>query len=163
MIGIDLYVCTDDDNKLNKTNLSGNISMAGVFRSEVSIMTPVFQIETSTNISAYNYAYIQDFGRYYFITNITAVRNNIWQLSLKCDVLMSYKTALASVPVIAARAENGYNQMLQDGERATYKDTRIQTYNFPRSLDANGCKYYLVLTGGTDTFVPTGGATNGNN
>lgn len=157
MIGINLYVCTDENNRLNKTSLSGNIAMSGTFRSDVSVMSPVFQMETSTNISAYNYAYIPDFGRYYFITDIKAVRNNLWELSLKCDVLMTYRTALNDVPIIAGRAENGYNQMLQDGERATYKDTRIQTYNFPRSLDANGRKYYLVLTGGTDTFIPTGG------
>lgn len=156
MTGINLYICNDDDNKLNKTNLSGNIAMSGNFRAEVSILSPVFQIESSTNISGYNYAYIPDFGRYYFIKDIKAVRTNLWELSLAVDVLMSYKDDLANIPVIAGRAESGYNQMLKDGERATYQDTRTQTYNFPRSLDANGRKYYLVLTGGTETILGGG-------
>ena len=163
MIGINLYVCTDENNRLNKTSLSGNIAMSGTFRSDVSVMTPVFQMETSTNIAAYNYAYIPDFGRYYFITDIKAVRNNLWELSLTCDVLMTYRTALLDVPVIASRSEKNFNQMLKDGERLTYQDTRIQTYNFPRSLDANGRKYYLVLAGGNETILEQSGVANNGN
>ena len=154
---ISLFVCTDENERINKTNLSGQKDYIGIFRNEVNVMTPVFPIETTDNLSGYNYAYIAEFHRYYYIKSIKAVRNGLWELSLAVDVLMTYKTSLANVPIIAARAENGFNQMLTDKERATYQDKRTQTYNFPRSLDANGRKYYLVLTGGTDTFIPTNG------
>lgn len=156
MASIDLYVCTDENNRLNKANLSNSIQLSGYFRDEVSVMDPVVKIETSTNISGYNYAYISDFGRYYFIKNIKAVRTGLWELTLSVDVLMTYQSYLRDIPVIASRAENGYNQMLKDDQRATYEDTRTQTYNFPRSLDANGRKYYLVLTGGTETILGGG-------
>lgn len=157
MASINLYICSDENNKITKNNLSGLKQYTGVFRDEVNVMTPVFQIETTDNLSGYNYAYIDDFSRYYYIKEIKAVRNGLWELSLAVDVLMTYKTELADVKIIAARSEVNFNQMLTDSERATYQDKRTQTYNFPRSLDANGNKYYLVLTGGTDTFIPTNG------
>lgn len=157
MANISLYICTDENERINKTNLSAQKDYPGVFRNEVNVMTPVFQISTTDNLSGYNYAYIDDFSRYYYIKEIKAVRNGLWELSLAVDVLMTYKTSLADVPIIAARAENGFNQMLTDEERGTYQDTRTQTYNFPRSLNANGFKYYLVLTGGSQTLV--GGGT----
>lgn len=157
MANISLYICTDENERINKTNLSAQKDYSGYFRDEINVMTPVFQIETTDNLSGYNYANISDFGRYYFVKAIKAVRNGLWELSLAVDVLMTYRTALADVKIIAARSEVNFNQMLTDKERATYQDKRTQTYNFPRSLDANGNKYYLVLTGGTDTFIPTNG------
>lgn len=159
MASISLFICTDENERINKTNLSGQKDYIGVFRDEVNVMTPVFQIESTDNISGYNYAYIQDFNRYYYIKSIKAVRYGLWELSLAVDVLMTYRTALANVKIIAARSEVNFNQMLTDKERATYQDKRTQTYNFPRSLDANGNKYYLVLTGGTDTFIPSNGGS----
>ena len=61
----------------------------GVFKEETDILNPTILIETDTFITS-NYAYIQSYNRYYFITDITCVRKNLYRLSLKVDVLKTW-------------------------------------------------------------------------
>ena len=39
----------------------------------------------------FNYMYIDKFKRYYFIEDVEVFPNKIYKLTLKCDVLMSFK------------------------------------------------------------------------
>lgn len=134
MASIDLYNCGDENNKITKSNLTGVIQLTGTFRSEVSVTNPVVQIETSTNISGYNYAFISDFGRYYFITDIKAVRNGLWELSLKVDVLMTYHTEILALSAVIRRNENLFNLYLNDNQYQTLNYSRIQTKLFPNGF-----------------------------
>ena len=61
-----------------------------------------------------NYAKIDEFNRYYFISDIVSVRTNLWRLSLNCDVLMSYKKPLLELNALIARNEFTYNDLIED-------------------------------------------------
>lgn len=86
------YNIADNPLKLNKTlgvSLEKNIKLLKV----TSYLTLDFVL---TNYENENYVYIPDFGRYYFITDIEIKNNGLFRISLKEDVLMSYKDVLTN-------------------------------------------------------------------
>ena len=87
-----LYNTADAPNVLNKT-LTVVSEHDITLKSTTDISAPVIQInDTRTNLdSIANYAYIQEFDRYYFITGMTTMSKQIWALSLAVDVLESFK------------------------------------------------------------------------
>lgn len=60
------------------------------FKDEVNIYNPTIVLKYDDLID-FNYIYINTFKRYYFIEDIKAFPNKIYSLTLKCDVLMSFK------------------------------------------------------------------------
>lgn len=153
MASINLYICSDENNKITKNNLSGLKQYTGVFRDEVNVMTPVFQIETIDNLSGYNYAYIADFGRYYFVKDIKAVRNGLWEFSLSVDVLMSYAAGILALPAVIRRNENLFNLYLNDSNYMTLNYSRIQTKAFPHGF---GDWNFILTTTGSPTGAKQG-------
>jgi len=154
LASINLYICSDENNKITKSNLSGLKQYTGVFRDEINVMTPVFQIETTDNLSGYNYAYIADFGRYYFVKDIKAVRNGLWEFSLAVDVLMSYAAGILALPAVIRRNAGLFNMYLNDSNYMTLNYSRIQTKEFPHGFG----DWNFVLT-----TVGKGGNNQGGN
>lgn len=86
---IKFYSITAKRNVLNKT-LGTSTDLTGTLRDPCSLIDPDVLIESAT-VPAFNYAYIQDFGRYYFVTSIVAEQYNLFRVRMHVDVLMSYK------------------------------------------------------------------------
>lgn len=67
-----------------------------------------------TQVLSANYIHIPEFNRFYFITNITSIKNNLWQIDCKCDVLMSYAAEIRDLHAIVERQENVFNKYIPD-------------------------------------------------
>lgn len=81
-----------------------------------SIFFPIIKLNRGADTSsapAFNYCRINDFGRYYWITNWTW-ENGLWFASLKCDVLASFKSTIGSTSLYALRASNSYDGSIPD-------------------------------------------------
>ena len=102
-----LYKSLDEKNRIRKT-LTGELVLNGALRDNSSVIKPTILIQTDP--LDYNYAYIPEFGRYYYITNITAFRKNAWLIDLKCDVLMSYADDIYKLRVLIDREETQSQQ-----------------------------------------------------
>ena len=63
-----------------------------------------------------NYVYIPEFNRYYFINDIVSIRQNLWQITLSVDVLMSYKNQILETNAFVARNQNKFNKDIIDNE-----------------------------------------------
>lgn len=100
---IKLYKTKSERIRIKKV-LENELNLNGSLKDQSSIITPVFVLET--NPIGYNYCYIPAFGRYYYITNIIAIRKHLFQLQLKCDVLMTYQTEIYSLQALIDREEN---------------------------------------------------------
>ena len=100
---IALCVNLSEKNKIGK-NLSSMNIFVGTLKEETSIINPVVLMELE-NPALYNYAYIPEFNRYYFITDMVAVRNGLWRVSMHVDVLESFKTSLMNIDVILSDSE----------------------------------------------------------
>lgn len=129
-----LYANSSEYAALDK-ELEQVISLSGILREESSIIDPVITVEDLDDfITQINYAYIPEFGRYYFITNIESVRNHLWRLSLHVDVLHTYATAIRGNSAIIERNENEYDLQINDGLFQTRQNPRIAQYPFPGSF-----------------------------
>ena len=91
-------------------------------------------------MSSYNYCYIPEFKRYYFIDEIVSVKNGIWRVSLHVDVLESFKAYYMNLNCVIDKQESleKTNTMFNDGTFATTEETFNEIITFPnRAGDAS--------------------------
>ena len=67
----------------------------------------------------YTYAKIQEFNRYYWVSNWTWA-NGLWIATLTCDVLASFKTDIGSSYQYILRSASDYNSDIADNKYITY-------------------------------------------
>jgi len=160
---ITLYNNYGENNNINK-HLVKIIDLEGYLREQTSLVNPQIMIElhpdqygfikddTGTyvtfndnikitwdsfiyqNVLSANYVYIPDFNRYYFINDITSVRQNLWRLSLHVDVLMSYKKEILNTKAFISRNEFIYNDKLVD-ELRDYEYIKDIKYHDIENID----------------------------
>jgi len=88
-MNVKVYNTESSVNTINKDiNFIADIDVK--FKDEVNIYNPNIVLKYDDLID-FNYIYINKFRRYYFIEDIEVFPNKIYSLSLKCDVLMSFK------------------------------------------------------------------------
>lgn len=87
--------------KLNSTKdpvnhvADAQVNVEGHFRIPTSVTNPVIELSENNNVNfyEYNYVYIQEFKRFYFIGNM-ATYQNIWSMYLKEDLLATYHDSI---------------------------------------------------------------------
>lgn len=140
-----LYKTTNANNDLNKT-ISDKVELVGALRDASSIIAPSILIQS--NPIGYNYAYIPEFGRYYYIKNITAFRKGAYIVDLKCDVLMSFKDEILEMSGIVSRLTTGSPYVQRDVLcKVTETHKRI---DFPTTPFTRNGTYILIAKGGVD-------------
>ena len=152
-MNITLYTVADDPIVADKTLGTGS-QMTGTFRASVDVLTPTFTIDASLYSANYNYAYLPDFGRYYYITKKRHVTTDLLELSLRVDVRKSFLTELRANKGILTRQENNYDMYLPDPSIPTSSKKALNIMKFPYtpfikgSIDTNRPIIMLVLGGG---------------
>ena len=144
-MNLNIGVNSSPDNKLDKS-FTVALSLTGTMREESSVIDPVITVATGSSITGCNYAYIEEFGRYYFIRNISSIRNGVWELQLHVDVLSTYKAAIRTQTAVVKRQERNYNLYLDDGIFKTYQNPFIVTKAFPSGF--HNASFILAVAGG---------------
>ena len=112
-----------------------------------SIIEPRFVLEMSTPPMAaatkYNYCYVPDFHRFYFIEN-WETRRNLWICTCKCDVLASYRTAILTSSQYVLRSASSYDLRIIDTiyptkTQPTYQEDETQNAIYNLANGANEC------------------------
>ena len=143
---IKFYYNSSEKNKINKF-LSRELTMDGNLRDECSVINPTILVEHS-NLSNYNYVYIPEFKRYYFITEMTIVRNNLWRISLKVDVLESFKFNILNLSCIVDKQQyENYGNNIDDGSYINKADSFVEIANYPNGFNSSG--EFILITAGT--------------
>lgn len=144
---ISLFKTASENNRVVKT-LTDEKQLSGELRNQTSVLNPSIIIESSDNISTYNFAYISEFGRYYYITDIMSIRTNCWVVSMRCDVLMSYKDEIRSMNVILNNTqETGLSNYLSSPNWVNLVKTKTDIKTFPKGLSNEG-EFILITAGG---------------
>jgi hypothetical protein len=145
-MNIKLYYNTSDNRYINKT-LSLELSINGNLKNETSLLSPIITIKSDA-VLRYNYAYIPEFKRYYYITGIENVRNEVWRLYLQVDPLMSFKADILSLKVVVNKQSDSSNgdEYIDDGSLVTDNQIFKNVYNFPNGFNDNG--EYILITAG---------------
>ena len=135
-----LYQNLSENNRLNKALTQIGESLTGTLRAETSIFTPDILIDlnaagiSAEQITTANYAYVPEFNRYYFITDMTMVRQDLVRLSMRCDVLQSFSSQILEQTAIVRRQENNWNLNLDDGLFTVYQNPIIRVQTFPQGF-----------------------------
>lgn len=149
---INTYHNTAEPNRVDKSSFLEAVStLSGALRAPCSLINPSILIQQTT-VPQFNYVYIASFGRYYFVTNITAVNQKLWQIDLKCDVLMTYKSGVHTLSAIIGRQENDYNADLNDTDLPIEKgvDVNIEEFSttpFDTTTETAVHNYVIVVVG----------------
>lgn len=140
-------------------------TISGTLKEETSILTPVIKIP-SKNISpqfAYNYAYIPQFERYYFVQDYI-YNPPFWEVNLVCDVLASHRKNIGMTLAYVARSTSEWDGSIVDimypanSDPVTYVDIPISKNPF--TSDAQKGTYVLgVINGESSNGASVGAVT----
>ena len=143
---IKLYHNDSDKRTVNKTLTNEGALANAVIIDDTTILEPRLKVRDNGIIMVqYNYCYIADFKRYYYITNIT-VSNGYILIDCKVDVLMSYANEIKACTGVIARQENVWSGYLDDSENFTnqYNNVSLKAFNSPFSKTLS----YILLVNG---------------
>lgn len=146
---IKLYKTSSPRKKLVK-ELTDGITLTGTLRGQASVMSPSLQIQDIAVIG-YNYCYIPDFGRYYYINDINASRANLFELSLGIDVLMTYAEAIRNNAAIIDKVQpqKGAMPYINDGSYVNTNKMYQTVINFSNGFNDAG-EFILITAGGME-------------
>lgn len=142
---IQLYKNNSSDIETDKS-LTHVITISGTLKDECSIVYPEIIVAGNSKIITANYAYIPEYNRYYFIENITIVKNGLYRLSLHTDVLMSFKKYIRGMYAIVARSSDNSNMYIIDTKMKTLQYNNYNVYTSNKSFD-NSLTPYIVVAG----------------
>lgn len=109
-------------------------------RGDCDVVEPVLYIK-SDNYIVSNYAYIKDFGRYYYITKKVIEPNKFYRLHLQTDVLMSYNNSIRKTAVHVTRKQ-GSNMYGADIKTLSKRNYRVLKFADKFSLQ----DYFILVT-----------------
>lgn len=141
---LDTYVNKSDDYRLNKnlTTVATDISIQ--IKDDTEIINPVLILSRNVNVD-FNYCYIHQLHRYYFVRGVTHSQNRIY-VNLEVDALMSFKSEINNLEVIANRSSSRYNTYQCDSEIPFENRNIISTQPFSGGF--NGQSLILAVNGG---------------
>lgn len=157
MITVGLAAFAKANNSTKVAAASSFTNYNGVLVEPCSIMKPLIKFE---GISAwdYNYAYISQFSRYYFIDDYYT-ENGFWYAQMTVDVLASFKTSIGSSTQFIERAANKQNVNALDRFYPTTGDysESIQTVESSAGLidDFSDGIFAINVTGSGEDIVAT--------
>lgn len=137
-------------NKSDEKTVGKDLQTLGTISSiklkkETSVNSPTFLLTgIDSYISNMNYIYYPEFSRYYFIRDISSVRNGLWAVSCEVDVLQTYRSQLANQTGVIERQEFVYNLYLNDGTLKAYSKPQTQLLRFSGSFQNQGITYIIV-------------------
>lgn len=144
---IDFYNNSSETEKVDK-DLSSHIQLTGNLKAESSVIDPTIIINASA-MPPSNYMYIGQFNRYYFINNITSIRDGLWQISAHVDVLMTYKSQIRACTALIDRQEYSFNPYLPDDMVPLSNDNRQMIYKFSNGKEFNTNNIILAVNAGS--------------
>lgn len=101
-----LYKYDGIRNKINKTLENGLSIQDVIIKNDFDITTFDLMIKSSSYTPDYNYCYIQDLGRYYFIDSVECMNGTIYKIRVSVDVLKTYADEIKNISAIITKSEN---------------------------------------------------------
>ena len=154
MLHLTLYKYTNKPIIVDKSSYLGTgFAVAGdAMTSNQDMENPVVLL-SFTSEPDYNYAYIQEYNRYYYLTQKTWVSANVWSMTFHVDELYTYKTLVKSLSGLVAYSASG--SALKPDSRLVYNNPPTYNTVVPSSTLKNPgdsyilmrCRYFNVVTG----------------
>lgn len=91
-----------------------------LLKDDCSLVNPALKIQAAfnTNVYTWNYCFIQEFSRYYWVTD-WMWQDGLWVCELQVDVLASFKMQIGNQSVYVLRSASSYDGNIVDGTYPT--------------------------------------------
>lgn len=142
---VKLYKNLSDENTINP-ELTGEIVLNYDLVSPCSMGNPTFRITTNVDISLYNYCYLEEFHRYYFLSTPVKYRTGVYELSGNVDALNSFWSTYNEEEAVIERQEFEYNWYLNDNMLQESNESFVQTIKLGEDFSQH-IKYIAVVQG----------------
>lgn len=148
---LNLFTCNAENERVDKTNyISNRFVLNGNLKDASSVIDPVILIEKNNpTLYDYNYMYIPEFKRWYYINDIISVKNGLWEIHAHVDVLYTWGADIKRMNGVADKLEDILNANVYFDDGSFIMDSRndIEVKEFPSGLNENG-SYILICAGG---------------
>lgn len=137
---------SSDDRTLGKTK-TVIAEIDGDYRDFVPVNELVLDIDIAGyTLSSFNYIYIKDLDRYYFIREKTMLNESICRVVLTCDPLESFASSIKSITAICERAESSYytNPLLHDESIPVQVNNIVKYHNFAAGLTSSSMVLIVI-------------------
>lgn len=104
MTTINFYSYNGHPNTVNK-QLGDFTAIEGDLRQTFDVLRPTVTLRKQPR-PTFNYCYIPDLGRYYFVERVSFEGNNAYELSLRVDVLKTYETEILAATGRVSESDN---------------------------------------------------------
>ena len=131
-----LYTNTAGNDHLTPTLGTGLTFSNCVLKHEADVDTPVFELQTDTNLAGYNYARVARYGRYYWV-EVRSIRNGLWELRCESDPLVTFATEIRNLRGTVNRAEVLYNGYVNDPNYIALAPLEYTFKEFPSGITEN--------------------------
>lgn len=139
--------------KSGNFNASMPAEITAQIKENCSIMRPSFILSSPVvNLTGYNYCYVPDWGRYYYIDNIIVLTGVRCEIRCREDVLTSNADAIRGLTVSLRRSESNGNSKMSDALRAAQVNRQCETlilFDCDLGSGSDDIRYILTVQGGS--------------
>lgn len=149
MVTINFYSYNGHPDTINKV-LGSPTPIDGALRQDFDILHPVLTLK-KTPLPAFNYCYVSELGRYYFIDRVEYVGNNTYELSLSVDVLKTYESVILNATATVQESDTPLPYI--STRRNVYdRQPNIEKVAFPNTglFNENGSIVMVTIKGRTN-------------
>ena len=139
------YTYNGIKNKINKTLSSGLTINDVIIQNDFDITNFDLLIKNSNFNLEYNYCFIPDLNRYYFIENIEKMNGTIYKIRITVDVLKSFSSQIENINAIITKSENPDNNFVNCEKSENYTSEVI---NLTDNFNHNGNLILVTSLGG---------------
>lgn len=146
-----IYMNSSGDDYLDKA-LSGGTTINCDFKQPIDIENPTIYVSATDAFDKYNYCYIAEFGRYYWMKPVGGNGQTI-TYSCESDPLMSFKSQIRACPCVVARNPWHFDLYLPDNKMPIETRTATATIKFPNDPFSGDHNCYILTTLGSGESV----------
>lgn len=132
-------------NKINKIVYNGLAINDVIIQNDFDITDFVLLIKNSSFNSEYNYCYIHDLERYYFIESVERMNGTIYKIRVLVDVLKSFSSQIENINAIITKSENPDDNFVNCEKSETFESEVI---NMTDNFNHNGNLILVTSLGG---------------
>lgn len=143
-----LYNFAKRENSTKKPTGEG-AAVPVVWQSPYDVVNPTIECRGDV-LASYNYAYIPEFGRYYWLDTVDKYRDDTHAIvHCVCDVLATYADDILSQSFYVELSQSSFNTSYNDGRLpvATTQSSKMTMTDIPALADNPSMMYYMEVVG----------------
>lgn len=144
---INFYSNNEETIVVNKTlSPTPSLVLTANLKYGLDVLRPILTVSTTlATVSQYNYVYIPELSRYYYIVSYKGVSNALVEIALECDLLMSWKDEFITSDCTIERNETRGNVYVSDSLFPIESRTQTVTKKFPNALSDTASMLLITI------------------